>query len=41
MIESMDMDKMPLPRFWYFPRGEKAVVLMTSDDHGQPGSGII
>ena len=26
---------MPLPRFWYFPRGEKAVVVMTGDDHWQ------
>ena len=34
MIESMNLDKKPLPRFWYFPRGEKAVVLMTGDDHG-------
>ena len=23
----------PLPRFWYFPRGYKAVVVMTGDDH--------
>ena len=29
----MNADKKPLPRFWYFPRGEKAVVIMTSDDH--------
>jgi hypothetical protein len=28
----------PLPRFWYFPRGEKAVVLMTGDDHGNNGT---
>ena len=25
----------PLPRFWYFPRGVKAVVVMTGDDHAQ------
>ena len=24
---------MPLPRFWYLPRGEKAVVVMSGDDH--------
>ena len=24
----------PLPRFWYFPHGKKAVVIMTGDDHG-------
>ena len=23
----------PLPRFWYLPRGEKAVVVMSGDDH--------
>jgi hypothetical protein len=28
----------PLPRFWYFPRGEKAVVVMTGDDHGNNGT---
>ena len=27
---------MPLPRFWYLPRGEKAVVVMSGDDHS-PG----
>lgn len=25
---------LPLPRFWYFPHGNKAVVVMTGDDHG-------
>ena len=34
MILFMNLDQLPLPRFWYFPRGEKAVVLMTADDHG-------
>ena len=29
---------MPLPRFWYFPRGEKAVVVMTGDDHASGGT---
>lgn len=29
----------PLPRFWYFPRGWKAVVVMTGDDHGRGGTG--
>jgi hypothetical protein len=33
LILSMNLDNNPLPRFWYFPRGEKAVVLLTSDDH--------
>ena len=31
-------DQKPLPRFWYFPRGEKAVVIMTGDDHGNNGT---
>ena len=35
LIEQMDRDKKPLPRFWYFPRGQKAVVVMTGDDHAQ------
>jgi hypothetical protein len=29
----MDADKMPLPRFWYLPRGEKAAVVLSGDDH--------
>ena len=33
LIGFMNLDKTPLPRFWYFPRGEKAVVVMTADDH--------
>jgi hypothetical protein len=27
-----------LPRFWYFPRGKKAVVVMTGDDHANGGT---
>lgn len=34
MITYMLVDDFPMPRFWYFPRGEKAVVVMTHDDHG-------
>ncbi len=33
LITVMERDKMPLPRFWYLPRGEKAVVVMSGDDH--------
>ena len=33
MITLMSRDKLPLPRFWYLPRGEKAVVVMSGDDH--------
>ena len=34
LVTQMSADRLPLPRFWYFPRGEKAVVIMTGDDHG-------
>ncbi|MBN8655678.1 MAG: DUF4082 domain-containing protein, partial [Anaerolineae bacterium] len=34
MILAMNADKNPLPHFWYFPRFEKAVVVMTHDEHG-------
>jgi hypothetical protein len=33
LVTQMGFDKKPLPRFWYFPRGLKAVVVMTGDDH--------
>ena len=33
LITHMERDKLPLPRFWYLPRGEKAVVVMSGDDH--------
>lgn len=38
LVLLMNADKKPLPRFWYFPRGEKAVVLMTGDDHANGGT---
>jgi hypothetical protein len=31
-------DKKPQPRFWYFPRGVKAAVIMTGDDHANGGT---
>jgi WD40 repeat protein len=37
LILEINKAKKPLPRFWYFPRGKKAVVLMTGDDHGNGG----
>jgi fibronectin type 3 domain-containing protein len=37
MITVMERDKLPLPRFWYLPRGNKAVVVMSGDDHS-PGN---
>jgi hypothetical protein len=38
LVTQMQRDEMPLPRFWYFPRGERAVVVMTGDDHGNGGT---
>ncbi len=39
LILQMNLTKKPLPRFWYFPRGKRAVVVMTGDDHGNGGTG--
>ena len=36
LITAMERDKLPLPHFWYLPRGEKAAVVMSGDDHS-PG----
>ena len=33
LITQMNVDRAPLPRFWYLPRGEKAAVVLTGDDH--------
>ncbi|MFC5641244.1 Ig-like domain-containing protein [Kitasatospora cinereorecta] len=38
LITTMDAAKKPLPRFWYYPRDVKAVVVMTGDDHGIGGT---
>ena len=38
LITRMSADSQPLPRFWYLPRGEKAAVVMTGDDHGNGGT---
>ncbi len=37
LITQMNLDKAPLPRFWYLPDGDKAAVILTGDDHNQPG----
>jgi Bacterial Ig domain/3-keto-disaccharide hydrolase len=37
LIETMNRDRKPLPRFWYLPRGKKAAVIMTGDDHASSG----
>ena len=39
LIQQMELSKKPLPHFWYFPSGYKAVVVMTGDDHGSYYSG--
>ena len=38
LILEMNRDKKPLPRFWYFPSGFKAAVIMTGDDHANNGT---
>jgi hypothetical protein len=38
LIIQMNLEKKPLPRFWYFPRSLEAVVIMTGDDHGGGGT---
>ncbi|HEX5475236.1 MAG TPA: DUF4082 domain-containing protein [Vicinamibacterales bacterium] len=38
LILQMSSGREPLPRFWYFPRDFKAVVIMTGDDHGNGGT---
>ncbi|MEO8289285.1 MAG: N,N-dimethylformamidase beta subunit family domain-containing protein, partial [Chloroflexota bacterium] len=39
MIGYMNIDKKPLPRFWYFPKGLKSVVILTADGH--PGGAAV
>ncbi len=38
LVTQMSLDALPMPRFWYLPRGEKAAVVMTGDDHAQGGT---
>ncbi|MBH8555795.1 DUF4082 domain-containing protein [Nostocaceae cyanobacterium CENA357] len=42
LIIKMNLDKKPLPHFWYFPKVKdaivKAIVLMTGDDHANGGT---
>ena len=33
-----NLDKKPLPRLWFLPKGLKAAVVMTGDDHGNGGT---
>ncbi|HWM08641.1 MAG TPA: hypothetical protein VNO82_04835, partial [Solirubrobacteraceae bacterium] len=39
LITLMERDRLPIPHFWYLPRGEKAVVVMSGDDHSPQGPG--
>jgi hypothetical protein len=39
LILSMTADKKLLPRFWYFPHGHRAAVVMTGDDHASTYGG--
>ncbi len=32
-----NLDRAPLPRFWYLPKDFKAAIVMTGDDHGDAG----
>ena len=38
LIELMNRNKKPLPRFWYLPGDYKAAVIMTGDDHNIGGT---
>jgi hypothetical protein len=38
LIEVINRDRKPLPRFWYLPDGHKAVVVATGDDHAVGGT---
>jgi phosphodiesterase/alkaline phosphatase D-like protein len=38
LILHLNAQKKPLPRFWYFPKGLKAAVVMTGDDHANGGT---
>jgi len=38
LITQMNLDKAPLPRFWYLPRGDKAAIVLTGDDHAVGGT---
>lgn len=38
LIIVSNLGRKPLPHFWYLPRGLKAVIVMTGDDHGHGGT---
>jgi len=38
LVLHLNRARAPLPRFWYLPRGAKAALVMTGDDHGNGGT---
>lgn len=38
LILKMNADRQLVPRFWYFPDGHKAAIVMTGDDHANNGT---
>ncbi len=38
LILAANQHRKPLPRFWFLPKGLKAAVVMTGDDHGNGGT---
>ena len=34
ILTTSGLDNLPLPRFWYLPRGEEAALVLTADEHG-------
>ncbi len=38
LIERMNVDRKPLPRFWFLPRDDRAAIVMTGDDHANGGT---
>lgn len=38
-LQHITADKKPLPHFWYLPKGKKAAVVMTADDHATADGG--
>jgi Domain of unknown function (DUF4082)/Bacterial Ig-like domain/Bacterial Ig domain/Secretion system C-terminal sorting domain len=38
IIIAGNFDHKPLPRFWFLPKGKKAAVVMTGDDHAHGGT---
>ncbi len=33
-----NLHRKPMPRFWFLPKGHKAAIVMTGDDHGNDGT---